>query len=110
MKMRKIKNMLKSINKFWIDEDGHTYKRENVSNKYLENIMHKCANNKWPSTFSCTKRRINKIFKEAYDRAVCRYDVILNLHAWTLFYQGYSNEHPSKIVDLSGNYYRLERN
>lgn len=54
---------------------------------------------------SWTKKNINDLYTEAYNRHIARPDVLLNMHSWSLFHINKGTQ-PHYRVDLSGNYWR----
>lgn len=72
---------------FWIDKEKKSYKREQVTDKMLENILIDLAEGRGWVSF-CTRNRINTIFQEAYDRKVFTPAALFSLHCWAMFQNG----------------------
>ena len=71
------------------------------SNYTLIKILQDASNNE----SNISLEDLNELFKEAYERKVCRADVLLSMHAWSLYHRGKGSK-PKYKVDLQGNYWK----
>ena len=94
---------------FWIDGKFRKFKAKDIDDDWLKHIIYFIAEGKGWRPFIENKKRINRIFKEAYKREICRPDILFTLHRWALFYNGFEDHCPRYLVDWDGKYIDLSR-
>ena len=99
---------MKHSRAFWIDVNKKCFKKEEIDDDYLKHIIYFMSDAGGWAPFISNKKRINRIFQEAYRREIMPMDRLLNLHQWTLCYHGFSDKWPRYKVDWNGTYVEVQ--
>lgn len=107
IKARIQKFRLKHTRAFWVDRNLKKWKAKDISDDYLKHIIYFISEGKGWSTFIHKRKRINRIFKEAYRRELTNFAGIFNLHQWALCQHGYSTAWPKYRFTWKGEFIEL---
>lgn len=100
----KLAKKMKKTHAFWINGNLEFMPRRQVSDNHLIQIVYFLSRGKGYKAFLSNRKRIDRIFKEAYRRKILRLDLLYSLHLNALFYFGFRDRQPRYNIDFAGEY------